>query len=60
LFQAADNAIATDNGVVVVVTVLLGTIFVNSALKTSDKKATNGDCHAMLKVVQHGMTIAEF
>jgi hypothetical protein len=35
-------------------------IFVNSALKTSDKKATNGDHHAMLKVIQHGVTIAKF
>jgi hypothetical protein len=36
------------------------TIFVKSALKTSDKKATNGDHHAMLKVIQHGVTIAKF
>jgi hypothetical protein len=33
---------------------------VNSTLKTSDKKATNGNHHAMLKVIQHGMTIAEY
>ncbi len=36
------------------------TIFVKSALKTSDKKSTNGDHHAMLKVIQHGVTIAKF
>jgi hypothetical protein len=60
LFQVADNAIATNNGVIVVVKVLLRTIFVNSALKTSDKKATNGNHHAMLKVIQHGVTIAIF
>jgi hypothetical protein len=59
LFQAADKAIATNNGVVIVVMVLLRTIFVNSAPKTSDKKATNGDGHAMSKVIQHGVTIAE-
>jgi hypothetical protein len=35
-------------------------LFVNSTPKTSDKKATNGDCHAMLKVIQHGMTIPKF
>jgi hypothetical protein len=35
-------------------------VFVNSTPKTSDKKATNGDCHAMLKVIQHGMTITKF
>jgi hypothetical protein len=35
--------------------------FVNSTPKNSDKKkATNGDHHAMLKVIQHGMTIAKF
>jgi hypothetical protein len=34
--------------------------FVNSTSKTSDKKATNGDRHAMLKVIQHGVTIAKF
>jgi hypothetical protein len=34
--------------------------FVKSTPKTSDKKATNGDHHAMLKVIQHGLTIAEF
>jgi hypothetical protein len=33
---------------------------VNSTPKTSDKKATNGNRHAMLKVIQHGVTIAEF
>jgi hypothetical protein len=33
---------------------------VNSALKTSDKKATNGDHQAMLKVIQCGLTITEF
>jgi hypothetical protein len=50
----------TDDGVIVVVTVLLRTIFVKSTPKTSDKKATNGDCHTMLKVIQHGMTIGKF
>jgi hypothetical protein len=34
--------------------------FVKSTPKTSDKKATNGDHHAMLKAIQHGMTIAKF
>jgi hypothetical protein len=37
-----------------------GTIFVNSAPKTSDKKATNGNRHAMLNVIQHGVMIAKF
>jgi hypothetical protein len=60
LFQAVDNAIATEDGVLVIVTVLLCTIFVNSALKISDKKTTNGNCQAMLKVIQHGVTIAKF
>jgi hypothetical protein len=65
LFQAVDNAIATNDGIVVVLTVLLCTIFVNSTLKTSDKKATNGDHHAMLKVIQqaviqHGVMMAKF
>jgi hypothetical protein len=36
------------------------TIFVNSVPKTSYKKATNGDCHAMLKVIQHGVTNTKF
>jgi hypothetical protein len=35
-------------------------LFVNSTPKTSDKKATNGNHHAMLKVIQHGVTIAKF
>jgi hypothetical protein len=56
----ADNAIATDDGFLVIVMVLLCTIFVNSALKISVKKTTNGDFHAMLKVIQHGVTIAKF
>jgi hypothetical protein len=61
LFRAADKAIATDDGVVVVVvTVLLHTIFVKSTPRTSDKKATNGDRHSTLKVIQHAVTIAEF
>jgi hypothetical protein len=34
--------------------------FVNSTPKTSDRKATNGDRHAMLKVIQHWVTIAKF
>jgi hypothetical protein len=38
LFQAADKAIATNNGVVVIVMALLRTIFVKSTPKTSDKK----------------------
>jgi hypothetical protein len=33
---------------------------VNSTPKTSDKKATNGDRHPMLKVIQHGLTITKF
>jgi hypothetical protein len=60
LFQAADKAITTDNGVVVVITVLLCTIFVKSTPKTSDKKATNSDRHGTLKVIQRAVTIAEF
>jgi hypothetical protein len=60
LFQAVDKAIATNDDVVVVAMVLLRSIiFVNSAPKTSDKKATNGECHTMLKVNQHGVTITE-
>jgi hypothetical protein len=38
LFQAADKAIATNDGVFVVVTVLLRIILVKSTPKTSDKK----------------------
>jgi hypothetical protein len=34
--------------------------FVNSTPKTSDKRATNGNRHTMLKVIQHGVTIAKF
>ncbi len=34
--------------------------FVKSTPKTSDNKATNGDRHAMLKVIQHGVMIAKF
>ncbi len=37
-----------------------GTIFVKSTPKTSDKKATNGNHHTMLKVIQHGVMIAKF
>jgi hypothetical protein len=60
LFQAADKAIATNDCVVVIITVILPNILVNSMLKTCDKKATNGNRHAMLKVIQHGITIAKF
>jgi hypothetical protein len=35
-------------------------IFVNSTPKTSDKKATNGNCQATLKVIQRGVTIAKY
>jgi hypothetical protein len=34
--------------------------FVNNTSKTSDKKATNGDRHVMLKGIQHVVTIAKF
>jgi hypothetical protein len=40
--------------------VLLRTIFVKSTPKIIDKKATNGDRHGTLKVIQRAMTIAEF
>jgi hypothetical protein len=60
LFQAAEKAIAADNGVVVVVTVLLCTIFVKSTPKTIDKKATNGNHNSTLKVIQRAVTIAKF
>jgi hypothetical protein len=60
LFRAADKAITTNDGVVVIVTVLLQTIFVKSTPKTSDKKATNGNRHSTLKVIQCAVTIAEF
>jgi hypothetical protein len=55
-----DKAIATNDGVIITVTVLFLYFFVNSVLKTSDKKATNGNCHAMLKVIQDGVMIAKF
>jgi hypothetical protein len=29
-------------------------------LQTATKKTANGDRHAMLKVIQHGMTIAKY
>jgi hypothetical protein len=29
-------------------------------LQTATKKTANGDCHAMLKVIQHGVTIAKY
>jgi hypothetical protein len=60
LFQAADKAIATDDGVIVVITVLLHTIFVKSTPKTIGKKATNGDRHGTLKVIQRAVTITKF
>jgi hypothetical protein len=61
LFQAADKAIATDDGAVVVVMVLLRTtIFVTSTPKTIDNKATNGDRHGTLKMIQRALMIAEF
>ncbi len=34
--------------------------FVMSTQNTADKKTTNGDCHAMLKVKQRGVTIAKY
>jgi hypothetical protein len=60
LFQEGDKAVATNDGDVIIVTVLLHTTFVKSTPKTSDKKAKNGDHHDMLKVIQHAMRIAEF
>jgi hypothetical protein len=44
LFQAADKAVATNDGDVIVVTVLLCIIFVNSTKDTSKKK-WQSSCH---------------
>jgi hypothetical protein len=34
--------------------------FVMSTQNTTDKKTTNGNRHAMLKVIQHGVTITQY